>query len=152
MNKKTLLIASLIGLGASTVVNADEVLIHELESLKKTLSPTDRTIPKLTTRLADLYFKEIVKNKNVKKNTKKAIRSYEKILNGFGGKFKKPKGGFNVADQFNLARLYNRGTNQVKAMKYFENVLGDKYSAPKYKKESALSLAEYYENKNNIKN
>jgi hypothetical protein len=151
MNKKTLLIASLIGLGASTVAKADEVLIRELESLKKTLSPTDRTIPKLTTRLADLYFKEIVKNKNVKKNTKKAIRSYEKILNGFGGKFKKPQGEFNVAVQFNLARLYNRGTNQVKAMKFFESVLNDKYSAPKYKKESALSLAEYYENKNNFK-
>lgn len=152
MKKKTIILSTLVGLGFSTISQADEVLIRELENLKKTLSPTDRTIPKLTTRLADLYFKEIVKNRDVKKNTKKAIRSYEKILNGFGGKFKKPQGAFNVAIQFNLARLYNRGTNPQKAMGLFKNVLGDQYSAPKYKKEAALSLAEYYENKNSFKN
>ena len=151
MKKRTLLIISLIGISLTISSRADEILIKELENLKSTLSPTDRTIPKLTTRLADLYFKEIVKNKKIKKNTKKAIRSYEKILSGFNGKFKKPEGSFSVAIRFNLARLYNRGTNPKKAMIFFENVLKDKFSAPRIKRESALSLAEYYENKNNFK-
>lgn len=151
MKKKTLLLISLIGISLTISSRADEILIKELENLKSTLSPTDRTIPKLTTRLADLYFKEIVKNKKIKKNTKKAIRSYEKILSGFNGKFKKPEGSFSVAIRFNLARLYNRGTNPKKAMIFFEDVLKDKFSAPRIKRESALSLAEYYENKNNFK-
>lgn len=151
MRKSTKALAALIGLGLAGIAQADQILIRELENLKKTLSPTDRTIPKLTVRLADLYFTEVTKNRDADKNTKKAIRAYENLLNGFNGKFKKPEGGFNVAVQFNLARLYNRGTNPQKAMDFFKSVLNDEYAAPKFKKESALSLAEFYENKNVFK-
>ncbi|MGB0453845.1 MAG: tetratricopeptide repeat protein [Bacteriovoracaceae bacterium] len=132
-------------------LKADVVLIKELEQLTRSLTPRDKAKMKLSIRLGDLYFEQITKEQNVVKNTKKAIKAYSNVLTGFKGKFKAPQGQQKALIQFQLARLYNRGTDQKKAVDFFTKVFKDQYSPLKVKKEASLSLAEYYSNKGNFK-
>ena len=138
---------------------ADVTLIEEMESLRNALPLKDRVRPKMTLRLADLYFeaqREAEKkfllegkgsNKEINKYRKKAISLYKESLSGQNGLFPRPAGELAVKIHFQLARLHHRVQDVTAAIEYYNKVI--KYALPMedIKRESHLGLAEIYEEK-----
>jgi hypothetical protein len=142
MMKKTALALTLLG---SFHLYADDYLIQEMENLKASLSYDDPARKELTLRLADLYFETSIKEGTDLDNTRKrkSLELYRTALNGTDG-ISAISGQLRNKVRFQEARLLYKLGKKSKASKIFEEIFSSK--APKdLKRESAFSLAEYYE-------
>ena len=147
----------------AAVAYANDTLIGELESLRKTLSPKDKSRSALTRRLADLYFDEsirmdkdnilkgvIVPTPKLKKYRLQGITLYREALNGARGQYEPASGQLKIKIQFQLARLYFVSGKKKKAAFYYKAVLANKRASDNLVRESALQMAEYSESLNNF--
>ncbi len=147
--KKLIFLVISIGMFLSIAVGADEYLIEEMESLKSSLdtSDPDRTI--LSLRLADLYFDVSIQEaqgEQVIEQRQKAYELYLSVLQGKDG-LQKPSGVQAINIKYQLARVLGKLSRFDEAQKYYLDVFESKYADKKLKRESALALAEYYEEK-----
>lgn len=153
MTKYTLLICIL--LSTLTFAKGDaQYLIKEMEALRDSLELDDPARVDLTLRLADLYFDvsimegkskgEEEDHKLLKKNRLKALDLYKHTLNGTDG-IKKAKGLRRVKIEFQMARLLSRLNEYEQAEAHYLNVLAFDESPKKMREQSALGLAEWFE-------
>lgn len=150
--KKLLVASTLLSIAAQPSF-ADQYLIDEMESLKKTLKKEDPDRLELTLRLADLYFDVSIQEGNgpeVLEKRNKAARLYESVLYAKDG-LPKISSKEAIKVKFQLARVYNKLSKIHEAAKLYTEVYSDKDSYKKIKRESAFALAEYYEEVVNFK-
>ncbi len=145
------------------MIFANKVLIDEMESLKVTLPLKDQARPRMTLRLADLYFEEsrnkekdfLLKGKgskdNVDKLRKKAVQLYRDSLSGHGGVFSLPQGELKAKIHFQLARLHHRSQDILKSIRHYSEVVASNHPIDDIKRESHLGLAEIHENAGRLK-
>jgi hypothetical protein len=144
---KNLLILLLL---VSFSVKADEYLIKEMETLRDSLDIEDPARVELTLRLADLYFDVSIregKETNIAKLQERRMRAldlYRHPLNGTNG-IPKAKGQLRQKIEFQMARLLTRLDEKKTAEKHYLNVYNAKNVSEKLKEQSALALAEWYE-------
>lgn len=126
---------------------ADEYLISEMENLRNSLDRNDPDRTELSLRLADLYFDVSIQEgeaKNIYPHRQKAANLYKAVLHGEDG-IQVPDDKKLVKIRFQLARVLGK-LNEIKdAKKYYHKVFEDKLATKKFKRESALALAEFYE-------
>ncbi len=155
--KTALLLSLILTVASPSWANDSQYLIHEMESLRDSLKIDDPARMDLTVRLADLYFDVSIQeastdgNKNdlevAKKNRLKALDLYKQSLADQSA----PKKSDKLSDltrvkiQFQMARLLTRLDEQKLAESYYFEVIGNKNSPKKFIEQSALSLAEWYE-------
>lgn len=135
---------------AKSFANDSYYLIKEMESLRDTLSVDDPRRVDLTLRLADLYFDVSIQEgkgedfENLKKNRLKALELYKHSLNGTDG-IKKAEGLTRIKIQFQMGRLLSRLSEGQMAEPYYLDVLKNPATPKKMIEQSALALAEWYE-------
>lgn len=131
----------------SSFAFADEYLINEMESLKKSLDKNDPDRVELSLRLADLYFDVSIQEgsgDNIISHRENAFKLYEDVLFGRDGLTKaKPESA--VMIKYQIARVAGKLNRIGTSKKYYHQVFVDELSSKKLKRESALALAEYYE-------
>lgn len=131
-------------------VKADEYLIKEMETLRDSLNIEDPARVELTLRLADLYFDTSIKegeNKDIAKLKEQRMRAldlYRHPLNGTNG-IPKAKGQLRLKIEFQMARLLSRLDEKKQAERHYLNVYKNKSVPKRLKEQSALALAEWYE-------
>ncbi len=148
MIKKPLLTTLLTVLATSPVM-ADQYLIDEMESLKATLNKTDPDRAELSLRLADLYFDISIQegeSKDLIPKREKALKLYKDVLEGRDG-IPKASAAKAVVIRFQMARVLNKLGRIDEAKDFYVSVYNDNLVSKKIKRESAFSLAEYYEEK-----
>lgn len=147
---KTLALTFLLSLAAPTFANDSQYLIREMESLRDSLKIEDPARIDLTLRLADLYFDVSIQegkgedSEALKKNRLKALDLYKHSLNGTDN-LKKATGLNRIKIQFQMARLLSRLNEGKMAEPYYLDILGNKEAPKKMIEQSALALAEWYE-------
>lgn len=128
-------------------INADEYLIQEMESLKSSLEKNDPDRVELSLRLADLYFDVSIQEGSgdeIITQREKAFKLYEDVLFGRDG-LKKASGEKAVKIKYQLARVAGKLNKIGISKKYYHQVFADSLVPNKMKRQSALALAEYYE-------
>lgn len=150
MKLKTMaLICLLLGSGL-TKANESKYLIKEMESLRDSLNIDDPKRIDLTLRLADLYFDVSIKEGNkedselLKKDRLKSLELYKHSLNGTDN-LKAATGLNRIKIQFQLGRLLTRLDEGKTAEPYYLSIIGNNEAPKKMVEQSALALAEYYE-------
>ncbi|MCY4523894.1 MAG: tetratricopeptide repeat protein [Halobacteriovoraceae bacterium] len=146
-----------IGLILTPSLQANDSLIAELESLRKTLRPKDPSHSTLTRRLADLYFDAVIAmdkdnilkgitapTKKLLKYQKKAISLYHEALSVNRDKYKKDRT-LVIKIWFQLARLYFLSGKKQRTIQYYRKILGDKKTPVNLARESSLQMAEHME-------
>lgn len=135
----------------NALANTGEYLITEMENLRNSLDLDDPSRVELTLRLADLYFDVSIKEgdgkaskEDLKAQREKALDLYRHSLNGTNG-LKKAEGSNRVKIQFQMARLLTRLDEKERAEKYYLDVLNNNKTSKKLVEQSALGLAEWYE-------
>lgn len=130
--------------------NDSQYLIKEMEALRSSLSVEDPARMDLTLRLADLYFDVSIQEgkgeelEALKKNRLKALDLYKHSLNGTDN-LKKATGTNRVKIQFQMGRLLSRLNEGKLAEPYYLEILANSEAPKKMIEQSALALAEYYE-------
>jgi hypothetical protein len=130
--------------------NDSQYLLREMETLRDSLNIDDPARVDLTLRLADLYFDVSIQEgkgedlESLKKNRLKALELYKHSLNGTDH-VKKATGQNRIKIQFQLGRLLSRLNEGKMAEAYYLDILGNTESPKKLHEQSALALAEYYE-------
>jgi hypothetical protein len=137
---------------------ASTPLIKQVESLRNSIGLRDRQRPRLTLRLADLYFdyaidlaqKDAVKGileptTVIKTAYKKALKFYYQALTGEKGKFKQPNAMTQFKINFQVARLSQKLKDLPTAIKFYESLLILRVNNEKIIRETVLNLAEIYE-------
>lgn len=140
---------------------ASQDLIREVEQLRNSIGLTDRQRPRLTLRLADLYFdlamdtaqKEaeagiLEASEKVKTIYKKSLSYYKDSLSGEDGKFSKPSMTSIFKINFQMARTYHKLGDLNRSVELFEKVVAMPVKSENIKREAVLNLAEVYEGKN----
>jgi hypothetical protein len=161
MRKLSSSLLLLILLISSQAFGAGQELINEVENLRNSIGLTDRQRPRLTLRLADLYFdlamdtaqKEaeagvLEASEKVKNIYKKSLAYYKDALTGEEGKFSKPPMTSIFKINFQMARAYHKLGNLDQAVELFEKVVEMPVKSENIKREAVLNLAEVYEGKN----
>ena len=156
--KRALLLSLVLSVVPPVWANDSQYLIHEMESLRDSLKSDDPARMDLTVRLADLYFDVSIQeassegNKNdleiAKKNRLKALDLYRQSLakqNNSKKSNDKISELSRIKIQFQMARLLTRLDEQKMAEAYYFEVINNKNSPKKFIEQSALSLAEWYE-------
>lgn len=157
----SLIVSSLINVKA--IANDSKYLIGEMEKVRNSLSLDDPKRGELTLRLADLYFdvsiqegkaegKKISEDQEqdfLQTSRKKALELYsysldEKVVKN------KPTGENKLKVLFQMARLHTRLGEGKKAETLYKEILADSLVTKKMKEQSALALAEYYEEEANL--
>ncbi|MBD64249.1 MAG: hypothetical protein CME62_03525 [Halobacteriovoraceae bacterium] len=131
---------------------ADEYLIAEMENLKNSLEKNDPDRTELSLRLADLYFDVSIQEgdqKNLGELREKSAFYYKSVLEGRDG-LEKPSPESAVKIKFQLARVLNKLQKIDESLNYYQSVFQDELASKKFKRESALALAEIYEEKVNF--
>jgi hypothetical protein len=141
-----LILLSVISL--SSVANTGEYLISEMEDLRNSLKPDDPAKIDLTLRLADLYFDVSIKEEGktaTKENRsiqrKRALSLYTSSLEGAD----KASGLTEAKIIFQMGRLHSRLDEFKTAESYYIKVFTHADATKKLKEQSALALAEWYE-------
>jgi hypothetical protein len=137
---------------------ANTSLIKQVESLRNSIGLKDRQRPRLTLRLADLYFDHaaVLAQKDaengileativIKSAYKKSLKFYYSALNGEKGKFSKPNALTQFKIHFQVARLSQKLKDLPTAIKFYEKLLSLRVTNPKIIRETVLNLAEIYE-------
>ncbi len=145
---KLLVLLLLSVFSVSSVANTGEYLISEMEDLRNSLKPDDPAKIDLTLRLADLYFDVSIKEEgkvDSKENRaiqrKRALSLYTSSLEGAD----KATGLTEAKIIFQMGRLHSRLDEFKKAENYYIDVFNHKDATKKLKEQSALALAEWYE-------
>ncbi|MBT4790971.1 MAG: hypothetical protein HON90_05330 [Halobacteriovoraceae bacterium] len=131
---------------------ADQYLIDEMESLKLSLEKNDPDRTELSLRLADLYFDvSIQEGEGTQRieQRKKALKLYQDALFARDG-LRELSARKKIIIKFQIARVLNKLNQQNEAKPYFNAVYSSQLANKKLKRESAFSLAEYYEEKINF--
>ncbi len=132
----------------TVVCFADDYLIQEMETLKDSLTYDDPARNELTLRLADLYFETSIKEgmdlDHERKN--KALILYKSALEGTDG-LKAVEGKLRIKVNFQVARILEKLKRDKEAIKIFEEVYSNQNTPKEIKRESAFSLAAWYEEK-----
>lgn len=135
----------------SIAADNGQYLAREMEALRDSLPLDDPSRVDLTLRLADLYFDISIKEgdgtatpESLKQNRFKALSLYEDSLNGTNG-LKKAEGLNRIKIEFQMARLLTRLDAKEKAESYYKLVLENPKTPKKLIEQSALGLAEWYE-------
>ena len=122
-----------------------QYLIKEMEAVRDSLKIDDPARIDLTVRLADLYFDVSIqegKSEDVeiaKKNRLKALDLYKTSLDAKATGLKK------IKIQFQMARLFTKLSEGKMAEPFYLDVLSYKETPKKLLEQSALALAEWYE-------
>jgi hypothetical protein len=146
--KQSLGILLILGLSFSSQARDSAFLIQEMEKLRDSLSLEDPSRFDLTLRLADLYFDSSVEQEGSASESRekkkahrlKALELYSKSLET--GTLKE---GTRLKIQFQMARLLTRLNEHKKAESYYLAILKAENLPNKMKEQSALSLAEWYD-------
>lgn len=150
MMKKTIALTLLLTLLPKAYANDSQYLIKEMEALRDSLSVEDPARIDLTLRLADLYFDVSIQEgkgedfEALRQNRLKALSLYKASINGTDG-LVKATGLKRIKIQFQMARLLTRLTEGALAEPYYADVLNNKETPKKMVEQSALALAEWYE-------
>lgn len=134
--------------------NDSQYLITEMEALRNSLKVEDPARIDLTLRLADLYFDVSIQEgktdnlEALKKNRLKALELYKHSLNGTDN-VKKATGLNRIKIQFQMGRLLSRLNEGKMAEPYYLEVLATNEAPKKMIEQSALALAEWYEEETN---
>lgn len=154
MSFKTLAFSFLVLSFQALSANDSMYLIQEMTSLRDSLKIEDPARVDLTLRLADLYFDVSIQEGNqagktedldvLKKNRLKALELYKHSLNGTD-KLTPAVGLNRIKVQFQMARLLSRLNEGKMAEPYYKEILANKESPKKMIEQSALALAEWYE-------
>ena len=146
MIKNILILLLLVSFSA----RADEFLIKEMESLRDSLGVDDPARVDLTLRLADLYFDVSIREgketnlAKLKEQRMRALDLYKHSLNGTNG-VPKATGQLRLKIEFQMARLLTRLSEGQSAERHYLNVYSNIECPKKLKEQSALALAEWYE-------
>jgi hypothetical protein len=152
----SLIVSSLITVKA--IANDSKYLINEMENVRNSLSLDDPKRGELTLRLADLYFdvsiqegkaegKKISEDQEqdfLQSSRKKALELYTYSLDEKVAK-NKPTGENRLKVLFQMARLHTRLGEGKNAENLYKEILADSLVTKKMKEQSALALAEFYE-------
>lgn len=152
MKQSFLLFLLVLGLTTSLNVGAKDAqyLIKEMEALRDSLKIDDPARIDLTLRLADLYFDVSIQEGKtdeeaaLKNSRKKALELYSHSLNGTDG-LKKAEGLKRIKILFQMGRLLTRLDERKMAGPYYLEILSIKESPKVMVEQSALALAEWYE-------
>ena len=137
-------------------------LIGEIESLRNSLPFKDAVKPKMTLRLADLYFEQarsaqqafLLKGEGSQAETdkyhKRALELYQEALSGQGGLFPKPTGELAIKIHFQLARLHHRTLDTKTATDHYRHVVKTDHPLNDIEREANLGLAEIYEDQGDL--
>ncbi len=145
----TVFLAALI----SQSVLADAVLIREVESLRNSLPPNDRSRPELTLRLADLFADEVTEigrkldpsdadMAKLDKSRRRAISLFEEAASGANGMFTPPAGSLKLKIQFQMAKLLADMPGQAAKATALWKTLLEQETIAEFRREAALRLAE----------
>lgn len=127
-----------------------QYLIKEMEALRESLKIDDPARIDLTLRLADLYFDVSIQEGKgdeetlLKNSRKKALELYKHSLNGTDG-LKKAEGLKRIKILFQMGRLLTRLDERKMAEPYYLEILNIKETPKVMVEQSALALAEWYE-------
>lgn len=127
-------------------LQADEYLIQEMEDLNNSLSSDDPARSELVLRLADLYFDTSIQESSdngIVEKRRRSLELYEKAYLGLDG-IKKITGSKLIKVEYQMARLYMKLSNEVKAITLFKNVY-ESTSDKDLKREASFELAQWYE-------
>jgi len=151
---KKSIISFLTVLCLTTSINIEakdaQYLIKEMEALRDSLKIDDPARIDLTLRLADLYFDVSIQEGKtdeeaaLKNSRKKALELYSHSLNGTDG-LKKAEGLKRIKILFQMGRLLTRLDERKMAAPYYLEILSLKESPKVMVEQSALALAEWYE-------
>ncbi len=150
MKLKTIAFICLLASSNLLTANDSKYLIQEMESLRDSLNIDDPKRIDLTLRLADLYFDiSILEGKKedsetLKKDRLKALDLYKHSLNGTDN-LKAATGLNRIKIQFQLGRLLTRLDEGKVAEPYYLDIIINSTAPKKMIEQSALALAEYYE-------
>ena len=150
MKVKTLALIFLLVSSGLLKANDSKYLIKEMESLRSSLNIDDPKRIDLTLRLADLYFDVSIQEGKkedtelLKKDRLKSLELYKHSLNGTDN-LKAATGLNRIKIQFQLGRLLTRLDEGKTAEPYYLSIIENKDSPSKMVEQSALALAEYYE-------
>ena len=150
MKLKTIALICLLVSSGLLQANDSKYLIKEMESLRDSLSIDDPKRIDLTLRLADLYFDVSIQegkkedSELLKKDRLKSLDLYKHSLNGTDN-LKPATGLSRIKIQFQLGRLLTRLDEGKIAEPYYLSIIENSESPKKMVEQSALALAEYYE-------
>jgi hypothetical protein len=128
----------------------DQYLISQMEGLRNSLAVDDPARVELTLRLADLYFDVSIREgretteEMLKEHRKRALSLYSDPLSGTNG-IPRAEGELRIKIEFQMARLLTRLDDGKQAEAYYLSVFNNPKSPTKVKEQSALALAEWYE-------
>ncbi|MBC7538377.1 MAG: hypothetical protein H7281_06125 [Bacteriovorax sp.] len=157
MNIKALTLTFLLILSTQASANDSQYLIKEMEALRDSLEIQDPARVDLTLRLADLYFDVSIQEglgsdlEVQKKNRLKALDLYKSSLLG-SDHLKKATGLNKIKIQFQMGRLLSRLNEGKMAEPYYLEILADSEAPKKMMEQSALALAEFYEEETKFDN
>lgn len=127
-----------------------QYLIKEMEALRDSLKIDDPARIDLTLRLADLYFDVSIQEGKgdeeviLKSSRQKALELYKQSLNGTDG-LKKADGLKRIKILFQMGRLLTRLDERKMAESYYLEILNIKETPKAMIEQSALALAEWFE-------
>jgi tetratricopeptide (TPR) repeat protein len=148
MKKTTLSIC--LGFSLAVFANDTQFLIREMENLRNSLKIDDPKKIELTLRLADLYFDSSITEGN-KDEEKAFVESRKKALDLYKQSFANAQIEKNkdeiksIKILFQMARLHTRLEDFKTAESYYLQILANPTSPAEFKEQSALALAEWYE-------
>lgn len=123
---------------------ADEYLLKEMIALKESIKTTDPEYSELTRRLADVYFDLSIQEGGSDEYRKEALNYYNDHLNGLNN-IAKVEGEKRINILFQTARLNEKLGNSKIASKIYHEVYDNSDFDQDLKRQTALHLAEYYE-------
>lgn len=140
--KATLLALTIL---ISINVNADEYLLKEMIDLKESIQKTDPEYGELTRRLADVYFDLSIQEGGTDEYRKNSLMYYNEHING-SRYIKAIEGEKRINMLFQTARLNEKLGRLKKAASIYHEVFDNSDFDTDLKRQTALHLAEYYEN------
>ncbi len=151
-----LVVLTTLALLAQPVLADNGALIREVEMLRNSLPPADRSRPELTLRLADLFSDEVVvlgrklepteaDLAKLEQSRRRAVALYEEAISGASGTFAAPVGTLKLKIQFQMAKLFSDMPGQsAKALTLWKTLL-EQESIAEFRREAALRLAESHD-------
>lgn len=124
---------------------ADQYLLDEMIALKDSIEKTDPEYGELTRRLADVYFDLSIQEGGSDEYRKNALAYYNEHING-SRYIKKIQGEKRINMLFQTARLNEKLGRLKKAASIYHEVFDNSDFDTDLKRQTALHLAEYYEN------
>jgi hypothetical protein len=123
---------------------ADEYLLKEMIALKESIKTTDPEYPELTRRLADVYFDLSIQEGGSDEYRKQALKYYNDHLKGLDN-IPKVEGEKRINILFQTARLNEKLGRRKQASQIYHEVFDQSDFDQDLKRQTALHLAEYYE-------